>query len=180
MHANTKQSMESGSMCSPLQQGCTPTTGSPTADRCGPQADGNALSSFSTKVKHQAGQASNPWPALSKPCKDIEKVGVLLSCFSCLGRNSQEELWAAPFNANAAANSGAPVWQRRRHNPMQLLPHRDLKPTAARGSWSAIPRTVYNRNPFLQGGAGQDQPRQTIVLLSIPASAAAAVWRRWW
>ena len=124
----------------------------------GPQTDGNALSSFSTKVKHQAGQVSQSVASSVESAVTVtsDKVENLLTCFGCFGRNSQEELWAAPFNANAAANSGAPAAEAAAtHNPMQLLPA--PRPGAHRGPMGAgqpIPRTVHNRNPFLQGGAG--------------------------
>ncbi len=123
----------------------------------GSQTDGNVLNSFSTKVKHQAGQVSQSVASSVEGVvsKTSDTVDTLLSCFSCLGRNSQEELWAAPFNANAAANSGAPaVAAAATHNPMQLLPA--PRPAAHRGPMGAgqpIPRTVHNRNPFLEGGA---------------------------
>jgi hypothetical protein len=158
MHANTKQSMEE------WIDVFTAAAAMRADDRlaneligAGPQADGNALNSFSAKAKHQAGQVSQSVASSvgSAVTKTSDKVDTLLSCFSCLGRNSQEELWAAPFNANAAANSGAPaVAAAATHNPMQLLPA--PRPAAHRGPMGAgqpIPRTVHNQNPFLQGGA---------------------------
>lgn len=155
MHANTKQAMEE------WIDAFTAAAAMHADDRlaneliAGTNAmDGNALNSLPAKVKQQAGQvsqsvASSVESAVTTTSDTVEK---LLCCFGCLGRNAQEELWAAPFNDNAAASSGGgPTGAAEAtHNPMQLLPVSHRGPM---GAGQPIPRTVHNRNPFLQGGA---------------------------
>lgn len=159
MHANTKQSMEE------WIDVFTAAAAMRADDRLanelighhprGGHANGNALDSLSAKAKHQAGQLAQSVGSSVENAVTIAsgKVDSLFSrLLSCIGRDAEEELWAAPFNANAAANSGgvsAPHSAAATHNPMQLLPAAHRGPM---GAGQPIPRTVHNRNPFLQGG----------------------------
>lgn len=161
MHANTKQSMEE------WIDVFTAAAAMRADDRLanelighlprGGDANGNALDSLSAKAKHQAGQLAQSVGSSVENAVTITsgKVDSLLSrLLSCIGRGADEELWAAPFNANAAANSGgvsapSPHSPAATHNPMALLPAAHRGPM---GAGQPIPRTVHNRNPFLQGG----------------------------